>query len=51
MCAFFPAAGHKTLVPELVAELKKQGAEHILVIAGGVIPAQVRSHAFPNVYV
>jgi len=35
-----PAAGHKTLVPELVAELKKQGAEEIVVIAGGVIPRQ-----------
>ena len=34
------AAGHKTLVPELVAELKKQGAEEIVVIAGGVIPKQ-----------
>jgi methylmalonyl-CoA mutase len=34
------AAGHKTLVPELVAELKKQGAEDIVVIAGGVIPRQ-----------
>ncbi|TGD75269.1 methylmalonyl-CoA mutase [Mangrovimicrobium sediminis] len=32
------AAGHKTLVPELVEELKKQGAEDIVVIAGGVIP-------------
>jgi len=32
------AAGHKTLVPELVAELKKQGADDIVVIAGGVIP-------------
>ena len=31
-------AGHKTLVPELIAELKKQGADDILVIAGGVIP-------------
>ena len=31
-------AGHKTLVPELIRELKKQGAEDILVIAGGVIP-------------
>ena len=31
-------AGHKTLVPELVSELKKQGAQDILVIAGGVIP-------------
>jgi methylmalonyl-CoA mutase len=34
------AAGHKTLVPELVAELKKQGAGDIVVIAGGVIPKQ-----------
>lgn len=32
------AAGHKTLVPALIAELKKQGAEDIIVIAGGVIP-------------
>lgn len=32
------AAGHKTLVPELVAELRKQGADDIVVIAGGVIP-------------
>ena len=34
------AAGHKTLLPELVAELKKRGREDIMVIAGGVIPAQ-----------
>ncbi len=34
------AAGHKTLVPQLIAELKKLGREDILVIAGGVIPAQ-----------
>jgi len=34
------AAGHKTLIPELSAELKKQGAEDILVVVGGVIPAQ-----------
>jgi methylmalonyl-CoA mutase len=34
------AAGHKTLVPQLVAELKKQGANDIVVIAGGVIPKQ-----------
>jgi methylmalonyl-CoA mutase len=34
------AAGHKTLVPELVAELKKLGREDIIVIVGGVIPAQ-----------
>ncbi len=34
------AAGHKTLVPEVMAELKKLGREDILVIAGGVIPQQ-----------
>jgi methylmalonyl-CoA mutase len=32
------AAGHKTLVPELIQELKKQGADDIIVVAGGVIP-------------
>jgi methylmalonyl-CoA mutase len=32
------AAGHKTLVPQLVKELKKIGREDILVVAGGVIP-------------
>ena len=34
------AAGHKTLIPQLVEELKKLGREDIMVIAGGVIPAQ-----------
>ncbi len=34
------AAGHKTLVPQLIDELKKMGREDIMVIAGGVIPAQ-----------
>ncbi len=34
------AAGHKTLVPQIVDELKKLGREDIIVIAGGVIPAQ-----------
>ncbi|KAI8925046.1 methylmalonyl-CoA mutase-domain-containing protein [Entophlyctis helioformis] len=34
------AAGHKTLVPELVAELKKLGAEDKIVVVGGVIPQQ-----------
>ena len=34
------AAGHKTLVPELIAELKKLGADDIIVVAGGVIPKQ-----------
>ncbi len=32
------AAGHKTLVPQLIASLKEQGAEDIIVICGGVIP-------------
>jgi methylmalonyl-CoA mutase len=34
------AAGHKTLLPQLVEELAKQGRPDILVVAGGVIPAQ-----------
>jgi methylmalonyl-CoA mutase len=34
------AAGHKTLVPQVIDELKKLGREDILVIAGGVIPPQ-----------
>ncbi|EAL63681.1 hypothetical protein DDB_G0287563 [Dictyostelium discoideum AX4] len=34
------AAGHKTLVPELIDELKKLDASHISVICGGVIPPQ-----------
>jgi methylmalonyl-CoA mutase len=34
------AAGHKTLLPELMQELKKLGREDIMVVVGGVIPAQ-----------
>ena len=34
------AAGHKTLIPQVIEELKKLGREDIMVIAGGVIPAQ-----------
>lgn len=34
------AAGHKTLVPQLVAELKKRKGEHIQITVGGVIPSQ-----------
>jgi methylmalonyl-CoA mutase len=34
------AAGHKTLLPQLIEELKKLGREDIIVICGGVIPAQ-----------
>src|SRR3546814_2915063 len=38
------AAGHKTLVPQLIDELKAAGAGDILVVCGGVIPPQ--DHAF-----
>ncbi len=38
------AAGHKTLVPALIDELKKIGREDIMVIAGGVIPP--KDHQF-----
>jgi len=38
------AAGHKTLVPQLIDELAKAGAKDILVVCGGVIPPQ--DHAF-----
>ena len=34
------AAGHKTLLPQLVEELRKRGREDIIVVIGGVIPAQ-----------
>jgi len=34
------AAGHKTLVPSIIAELKKQGGEDIVVFVGGVVPRQ-----------
>ncbi len=34
------AAGHKTLVPQVIEELKKLGRDDIMVICGGVIPAQ-----------
>ncbi len=34
------AAGHKTLVPQVIEQLKKHGREDILVVAGGVIPQQ-----------
>jgi methylmalonyl-CoA mutase len=34
------AAGHKTLIPELIGLLRKEGRSDIKVIAGGVIPAQ-----------
>jgi methylmalonyl-CoA mutase len=34
------AGGHKTLLPQLVDELKKMGRDDIVVVAGGVIPPQ-----------
>ena len=34
------AAGHKTLVPQLIEELKKAGAAEKIVVCGGVIPQQ-----------
>jgi methylmalonyl-CoA mutase len=42
------AAGHKTLVPQLIAALKEVGREDILVIAGGVIPQQDYSFLFDH---
>ena len=34
------AAAHKTLVPELIAQLRKQGGDDIVVVVGGVVPTQ-----------
>jgi methylmalonyl-CoA mutase len=34
------AAGHKTLIPQVIEELKKYGREDIMIVAGGVIPQQ-----------
>ncbi|WP_127139349.1 methylmalonyl-CoA mutase [Flagellimonas oceanensis] len=42
------AGGHKTLVPEVVQELKKYGREDIMVIVGGVIPKQDYKHLLDN---
>jgi len=42
------AAGHMTLLPALVAELKKLGREDIVVVCGGVIPAQDYDFLFKN---
>jgi methylmalonyl-CoA mutase len=42
------AAGHKTLLPQLVEELKKLGREDIVVIIGGVIPAQDYEFLYDN---
>ena len=40
------AAGHKTLVPQVIEELKKYGREDIMVIVGGVIPSQDYQYLF-----
>ena len=40
------AAGHKTLVPQLIEELKKIGREDIMVVAGGVIPEKDYDYLF-----
>ncbi|MHA7830444.1 MAG: methylmalonyl-CoA mutase [Flagellimonas sp.] len=42
------AGGHKTLIPEVVQELKKYGREDIMVIVGGVIPKQDYKHLLDN---
>ena len=48
------AAGHKTLVPGLMEELKRQGADDIAVVCGGVIPPQdydfLMSHGVSAIY-
>ena len=42
------AGGHKTLLPQLIEELKKLGREDIIVICGGVIPAQDYDYLYEN---
>ncbi|MCU7617319.1 methylmalonyl-CoA mutase [Chryseobacterium sp. PBS4-4] len=42
------AAGHKTLVPQVVEELKKLGAEDITIVVGGVIPQQDYDYLYAN---
>jgi methylmalonyl-CoA mutase len=42
------AAGHKTLVPQLIEELKKLGRDDIMVVAGGVIPARDYDYLFQS---
>ena len=48
------AAGHKTLVPLLVAALKEQGAEDVAVVCGGVIPPRdypfLREHGVAAIF-
>jgi len=42
------AAGHKTLVPQVVEELKKLGADDITIVVGGVIPQQDYDFLYQN---
>jgi len=42
------AAGHKTLVPQVVEELKKLGADDITIVVGGVIPQQDYEYLYAN---
>ena len=42
------AAGHKTLVPQVIEELKNYGREDIMVVVGGVIPAQDYQYLFDS---
>ncbi|HEY0653106.1 MAG TPA: methylmalonyl-CoA mutase [Chryseosolibacter sp.] len=42
------AGGHKTLIPELVAALKKIGRDDIMIVAGGVIPQQDYDYLYKN---
>ncbi|GEC73309.1 heterodimeric methylmalonyl-CoA mutase large subunit precursor [Flavobacterium flevense] len=42
------AAGHKTLVPQVIEELKKYGREDIMVVVGGVIPTQDYQYLFDS---
>jgi len=48
------AAGHKTLLPQLVEELHKRGRDDIMVVIGGVIPAQdyefLRTHGASAIF-
>jgi methylmalonyl-CoA mutase len=42
------AAGHKTLIPQVIEELKKYNREDIMIVAGGVIPQQDYDFLFNN---
>jgi len=40
------AAGHKTLIPQVISELKRLGRDDIIVVAGGVIPSRDYKHLY-----